>query len=105
MYTLVAGDLKPDLPISVFDPDTQPADLADATTIELQWRKPDGTELHVELDTVNVGLGQLVKIWDEGETDIVGFHRGRVVIDRDMPTQEHYPNDGSWLIWQVSQPE
>lgn len=107
-YSLIVGDLEPDMFLTAAVSDVA-QDLSDAVSVELLWRKPDGTESTVALTPVNAATGQYRRVWAAGDTDMAGVHRGRIVVTWDGPSDltsaddevQTFPNDGSWIIWYV----
>lgn len=101
-YSLVAGDLEPDMYLTAsLDGAADPLDGDEVESIEMRWRRPDGTESTVELTPVSLVAGQVKRVWEAGDTDDVGVHRGRIVVTYDTGEVETYPNDGSWFVWWV----
>ena len=99
-YSLVVGDLEPDMFLTAAVNGTA-KDLSDADTVELRWLKPDGTEVYVSLDEVDFELGQVKRTWVAGDSDDAGVHRGRIVATWAGDEPQTFPNDGSWFIWWV----
>lgn len=107
-FSLIVGDLEPDMFLTASVSDTA-QDLSDAVSVELRWRKPDGTESLVDLTVVDAATGQYKRVWEAGDTDMAGVHRGRIVVtwdgEDDMTTADDevqtFPNDGSWFLWLV----
>lgn len=100
MLELIKGDTKPDLEFTITVDDVA-QDLTTASTIELKWIKPDDTVETVSLTAVDLVNGEVKKVWTAGETDIVGYHRGRVVVTWSDDNIQTFPNDGSWYIWAI----
>lgn len=103
-YSVVEGDLEPDMLLTVTTATQR--DLADAVSVELRWKKPDGVVDLVALVevTTSVNSGVYKRVWEIGDTDMTGVHRGQVVITWDVGATEEVetcPNDGSWTIWHV----
>jgi hypothetical protein len=99
-YTLVAGDLEPDMFVTAATSGT-PDDLQDALSVQLVWKKPDGTESTVALVGVDAAVGSYKRVWVEGDTDMVGVHQGRLQVTWPDDEVQTYPNDGTWMIWYV----
>ena len=100
MFEMIEGDLEPDMPLTVTVEGTA-QDLTAATTIELYWVKPDGTMDTVELTEVDYELGQVKRVWEAGDSDVVGYHKARIKVTWSTGEVQHYPNDGSWVWWSV----
>lgn len=100
MREWIAGDLEPDMPLTVAV-DGIGQDITAATAITLHWVKPDGTIVDVALTAVNLLTGQVKRVWVADDTSIVGYHRGRVVITWPSGEPQTFPNDGSWYFWAV----
>lgn len=100
MFELIQGDLEPDMDLTV-TVNGVAQDLTSATTIELHWVKPDGTVADVTLTPVELLTGQIKYVWLAGDTDVVGYHRGRVVVTWTSGDVQTFPNDGSWHLWAV----
>lgn len=100
MFELVKGDLEPDMPMIV-TVDGTAQDLTAAVSLSLHWMKPDGTVVDVALTAVNLVLGQVKRVWVAGDTDVVGYHRGRIVATWPSGDTQTFPNDGSWVLWAV----
>lgn len=76
-------------------------DITAADTIVLHWMKPDGTTTDVALTPIDLTTGRVKRVWAIGDTDDVGYHRGRIVITWPTGDQQTFPNDGSWALWAV----
>lgn len=100
MFELVKGDLDPDMELTV-TVNGVAQDLTAATTIKLRWLKPDGTTADVTLTAVNLLAGKVKRVWVVGDTNLVGYHKGRIVITWANGETQTFPNDGSWHIWAV----
>lgn len=102
MYTIVKGDLAPDMLITVSS-SAEPggSNITGALAIELDWLKPDGTRSSIALATVDLSTGQVRRQWQTGDTDVPGTHQGRVVVTRGDGRQQTFPSDGSALRWVV----
>lgn len=100
MFSLIKGDLEPDMVLTAKLNDVA-QDLTTATTINMKWIKPDGTESTVALTAVTLASGIVKRVWVAGDTDMVGYHRGRIVVTWPGAENGTFPNDGSWFIWAV----
>jgi NADPH-dependent ferric siderophore reductase len=100
MLELIEGDLEPDMDLAV-TVNGIAQDITSATTITLHWLKPNGTVADVTLTAVDLTTGQVKRIWAAGDTSVVGYHRGRVVITWSTGEKQTFPNDGSWHLWVV----
>lgn len=100
-YSLVRGDLDPDMFIDL-DMNDVAESLGGALAIELEWTRPDGTEVTVDLEVVDAAAGQVKRVWEDGDTEIVGTHTGRVVVTRSNGDRQHFPSDGSRFSWTVN---
>jgi hypothetical protein len=100
MFEIVQGDLEPDLPLTITVNDS-PEDIS-GSTVELRWRKPDGTFTTVDLTTVDLSVGQVKRVWEEGDTDVVGFHQAQVAVTRPGGEVQTFPSDGSYYWWAVN---
>lgn len=99
-YNIVQYDLEPDLFLTA-SVNGDAEDLTGATALKLHWRKPDGTVSDVDLTAVTLATGQVKRVWVAGDTDMVGWHRGRIVVTRPTGENQTFPSDGSWFIWYV----
>lgn len=102
MRTLILGDESDPLELTAYGRDGAVADLTGYSTIDLHWVKPNGSESWVSVTVVSQVLGRVKYEWEPGDVAPVGYHKGRIVVDRNTPTQKHYPDDGSWFWWLVS---
>lgn len=100
-YTIIEGDLEPDMGLTVYIDDA-PAVLTGALVVELRWQKPDGTVSIVSLTTVNLAVGQVKRVWQAGDTDQVGYHKGQIRVTRSNGEYQTFPSDGSSYMWLVS---
>jgi hypothetical protein len=103
MYTAVQGDLAEDMGL-IADTNGVPEDISDATEIKLHWVQPDGTTSDVDLvpDTNGLTVGAVKRTWVTGDTDVAGYHRGRITMKRGNGKQETFPSGGAWIYWLVS---
>lgn len=92
---LIAGDLDPDLDLTVNE------DLTDAETVEMFWKLPGSTTRTVTLEVISAAAGSVRYAWQAGDTDVTGVHRCRVVVTWDTGDPQTFPSDGSWFIWWV----
>jgi hypothetical protein len=101
-YSLVQGDLLPDMLLTVLAPGAKAALLGN-TLLQLVWTKPDGTTSRVPLVLVNATstTGNVKKVWSTGETAMVGTHLGMIEIYDANGRLASDPNDGSEIIWNV----
>jgi hypothetical protein len=99
-YSLIVGDLESDMFVTAAVAGVAD-DLRDADTVELDWLKPDGTRVTVPLVAVDAQVGQYKRVWEAGDTDLAGVHRGRMVVTWPTDEPQTYPNDGSWMIWYI----
>jgi hypothetical protein len=100
MYEVVKDDLKPDMELTITVNDIS-QDISDAESVQLHWIKPDGSNLYSDLEVVDES-GVVRRVWQDGDTDTVGFHKGRVVITWSSGETQTFPNDGSWFLWRVN---
>lgn len=98
-FEIIEGDLEPDMFLTATVND-EPEDIS-GSTVQLHWKKPDATIVDVDLTAVDLTLGQVKRVWEEGDTDMVGWHRGRIVVTRPGGEVQTFPSDGSWFIWAV----
>jgi hypothetical protein len=101
MYEIIEGDLEPDLYLTILVND-EPEDIS-GSTVEMRWKKPDGTVETVSLTAVNLALGQVKRVWLEGDTDIVGWHKAQIIVTRPGGEVQTFPSDGSHFVWRVSE--
>lgn len=99
-YDISQGDLDPAMPVRIAD-ESGAVDLAIADSVQLVWRQPDGTVTTVDLSPVSASAGQYERIWEDGDTNQVGAHRGQVVVVI-SGRQQTYPSDGSSMVWWVN---
>ena len=102
-YSLVQGDLEPDMVITLAAPGAL-ASLPTATAVNLYWKKPDGTIATVPLVVVNATTGQVKRVWAIGDTALAGLHRGIVQVTGANGEIASDPNDGTHLLWWVYAP-
>jgi hypothetical protein len=103
-YSLVVGDLEPDMEIDAVDYNGSvgtAAVLTGATDVSLRWKKPDGTVITVPLVVIDLATGRLKRVWVAGDSDQEGVHFGQVVVTLANGELRTYPNDGSQIIWWV----
>lgn len=105
-YSLVQGDLDPDMEIDVTAYDATLGDYVAATltgalSIDLRWKKPDSTVSTVSLTAIDLPTGKVKRVWVAGDTDVVGTHYGQVVVTMAGGEIKTFPNDGSRIIWNV----
>jgi hypothetical protein len=103
-YSLNQGDLKPDMLITLAAPGAIAA-LPTAQSAELLITRPDKTVVLVPLIVVTAGNGTsgavLKRVWSAGDTALVGFYQGVVLITDVNGEQVSDPNNGSPISWQV----
>ncbi len=99
-FRIIKGDLEPDL---LLDLAVNGAleDINDATDPVMIWWKPDDTTDEVDLTVVDADAGRVRYTWVDGDTDLVGMHRGRVRLTRGNGEDQTFPSDGSWFRWRV----
>ncbi|MGL5362855.1 MAG: hypothetical protein ACRDBH_08245 [Bosea sp. (in: a-proteobacteria)] len=104
---LVAGDLEPDLLISLLEPHPtiagarQPIDLTGAVSVALVWRVPGTTGPELVLPAEVHGdptLGQVAHTWAAGETSVAGLHLYRVRITWPGNQTQHVPSSGTYTL-------
>ncbi len=110
-YTVILGDLGPQMPIGLqaggaaFPLDT------DNDTVVLRYTDPAGTVHHVDLTIINAPTGQCEAVWVGGDLPAVGIYRGKVTVTRvsgmapdqvpDTTFPRTFPNDDTDIIWAV----
>ncbi len=100
MFLIHQGELEPmDI---VLSSNGRIDNVTGATNPRLIWKTPSGTETTVELTAVSLSGGKFRRTWEEGETDIVGIHRGRVVLEMASGNDRTYPNTGAWFTWRIT---
>ena len=100
-FSLVVGDLEPDMEIDLATVANGPVDLTDATALTLQWEKPDGTVSNVGLVLIDAPTGRVKRVWASGDSALAGTHRARAVVTWSNAETSTYPNDGSVIYWVV----
>lgn len=108
MYSLMQGNLQPDMLIPLKAPAAQAA-LATALQVTLHWKKPDGTVADVALAVVMSGISNdpnipsycVKRVWATGDSDVLGQHLGTVVVTCANGETTSDPNDGSYMSWWV----
>jgi hypothetical protein len=100
-FEIVEGDLEPDMELSV-TVNGEVKDLSAAVSYALLWRDPDGTVGTLALEEVDLELGTLRHVWEAGDTDVVGAHRGQVVVTWAEGETQTFPSDGTHYIWFVN---
>lgn len=100
MYTLVVGDLEPDLVLTAKLNDV-PQDLSTALSVTLEWVDPNGQAHTGSVVAVDATLGVYRRVWDPGDTDLPGYYRGRLLVSWPGNEPAHFPNDGSWIWWAI----
>jgi hypothetical protein len=103
VYSLVVGDLEPDMEIDLTN---QLSLLTGALALNLEWFKPDGlggflAPVTVPLVAIDQPNGKLKRVWVSGDSSIAGIHRGRVIVTTSNSELAHWPDDGSYLYWIV----
>ena len=98
-YSCIRGDLSQPMAMTITR-DGAAVDLTLADTVQLHWIDPDDTVSLVELTVVDAPTGEVQRIWEAGDTDVVGTHFGQVVVTTGGVV-ETFPNDGSFIIWDV----
>lgn len=103
-YSLVSGDLKSDMLITLSAPGAIAA-LPTAQAANMLWTKPDGTTVTVPLIVVSPGNGTsgavLKRVWSAGDTALAGLHKGTVRITDSAGNLCSDPNDGSHMCWWI----
>lgn len=99
-YEIVKGDLEPDMQLNL-TVNGAAKDISTAVSYQLRWKKPDGTVSTVALASVNLAQGQVKRVWVSGDTDLVGIHRGQVVVTWSGSEPQTFPSDGSYYYWYV----
>src|ERR1051326_1398882 len=100
-YNIVAGDLYEPLEIDGADA-SGAVNLTDATSVQMRWKKPDGTTSLVDLVIIDAPTGRVKKVWSAGDTDQVGVHRAQVVVTWPTAEPQTFPEDGSAIIFWVN---
>lgn len=100
MYSLVVGDLEPDMEIDLTT-NGQAVDLTGATALQLQWLRPDGTIVDVALVAIDLTAGRVKRQWVAGDSAQAGTHYGRVIVTMSNGETETFPNDGSSVVWNI----
>lgn len=107
IYSLVAGDLKPDMLLTLQAPGAIAA-LPTAIAVNLHWTRPDGSTVTVPLIVVTPGnglTGAVVKrVWASGDTVLVGLHKGTIQVTDAGGNTVSDPVDGSHSTWWVYAP-
>jgi hypothetical protein len=96
----VQGDLEPDMVMTVTAQGALAA-LATALSVQLRWKKPDGTTSMVTLTVVDVVNGIVKRVWQTGDTNITGLHRGQIVVTASNGETATSPADGTDILWMV----
>ena len=100
-YSIVQGDLSPNLSITIGIGDlVEP--LSAAQAIKMHWIKPDGTEALVTLTAIDLPNGKLQYIWQAGDTTLTGVHQGRVIVTLSTGKPQSFPSDGTWIYWYIA---
>lgn len=99
-YSLIQGNLKPSMSIPVTAPGAQ-AEFATALAFNLRWQKPDGSIVTVPLVVDNTTPNTLMRVWVTGDSDLVGVHRGVVVVTCANGQTTDDPIDGTSMVWWV----
>lgn len=99
-YGIVQGDLEPDMPLTVTAAGALAA-LPTALSVQLRWKKPDGTVSTVALTVVDAPTGAVKRTWVAGDTDLVGWHEGQIVVTAADGNDLSSPVDGTYLLWNV----
>jgi hypothetical protein len=100
-FEIVAGDLEPDMQLNI-TVNSVAKDISAAVSYQLRWRKPDGTVELVALDAVDLTTGRVKRVWEAGDTDQVGIHRGQVVVTWTGTEPQTFPSDGSFYYWFIN---
>lgn len=103
-YSLVTGNLKPDMLITLVAPGAIAA-LPTAQSANMLWTKPDGTTVTVPLIVVTAGNGVsgavLKRVWSAGDTALAGLHKGTVMITDASGNPVSDPTDGTHMTWWI----
>lgn len=99
-YEIVRGDLGPDMPIAITENGVA-VNCSGASSVELHWVKPDGTEVTDTLTAVDATAGSYKMVWASGDTDQTGACLGQVVVTT-AGIPKTYPSDGTLMIWWVN---
>lgn len=99
-YSIVEGDLERDMELTALL-NGEAQSLVGALSIQLRWKKPDGTVSLVDLTAVSLAAGTVKRVWVAGDTDQVGTHYGQLVVQHANGETQTFPNDGSYAIWNV----
>lgn len=94
-FDIVRGDTWPPMDIDIA------TDVSTADSVQLRWRKPDGTEYLTSLTAVDLEDGTFMMEWTSDDTDQIGPHHGEVIVITDGAVQT-FPPDGSKIIWWVN---
>ena len=97
----IQGDIPDDMILGV-EVNGVAENIDDATQVNLHWVKPDDTETLVALIEEDFALGTVKRVWEAGDTDLAGAHRGRVVVTRSGGELNTFPTDGGWFYWWVN---
>lgn len=99
-YSLTQGDLGEPMVIDL-GVAAAIAALATAQSVQLRWQKPDKTVSIVAMTVVDANAGTVQRTWVAGDTDVVGMHRGQVLVTDSAGNPITDPNDGSYLYWEI----
>jgi len=90
-YSPTRGDTSPPMEITA----AAEGSLMDAASVQLRWQKPDGTISMVALEVI--GATSARRIWEAGDLDQAGHHRGQLVVTDDTGKVQTI----SGLVWVV----
>jgi hypothetical protein len=100
-YYLVQGNITPVMTITLKS-DGVAFELNGAIdVVTLTWLKPDETLTIVSMEIVDAVAGIVRRTWVDGDTDQAGFHRGQIDVVRSGGIAKTWPNDGTFILWEV----
>lgn len=102
-YSVVIGDLGPEMPITLVDGGGPFVLDVDKHTVRLAYRDPDGDSHVVDMDIEDPTNGVVQRTWLPGDLPAVGLYRGLVQVTRDSDNTypRTFPNDGTSVLWWV----
>ena len=99
-FDLVRGDLLPVMPVAVTSGGVA-VNLSTASSVEMHWVDPAGTEFTRALTPVSAAAGTFTLDWIAGDNATEGVYQGQVVaVIGGSPRT--FPSDGSTYVWWVN---
>lgn len=102
-FYIKKGDLEPDLEVQVQDTARNPFDLTGFSGAVLRWELLDGTTVERSMSVLNEATGDLVYLWQAGDTDTVAVYKAEVVVTWPGGEKQTFPSRG-YFTFEVTDP-